>query len=337
MQILILLLFCLNAYASTISTSTVTFSVTNDTERYLVLDDFLNQVNIQYPTITTNVSVVERGAVNFGLIDLLNNNTNGLLEEKIKQVRCGNPNDCEIEIDYYVRRRRVLSAGGDVSFTLTFDESVTGVLFDDTTFEDELIQALDISNTTNVTIKSYGGNVTVIATLKADPSSDPLGTDLIDTARDLKDDMKSIILGLVSASDVLIQLDLCPDARDCYGRGTCDTQTGICECSGDFWGINCETVCECVNGGECRDAYCHCQWPNYGLRCELEKNDCCIDPDIPTFVCCTALDTPLDCGCCQQGAKPVDYAENGSCHSRDNSWCASPEGESKWACNILPG
>lgn len=332
MLFIIILLFCFLslANASTISTSTVTFSVTNDTERYLVLDDFLNQFNIQYPTIITNTSVVERGSVNFGLIELLNNT---ILEEKIKQVRCGNPNDCDIEIEYYARR--VLSAGGDVSFTLTFDESVTGVLFDDPTFEDELIQALDISNTTNVTIKSYGGDVTVTTTLKAgtNPSSDPLGTDLIDTVRDIKDDMQSIILGLVSGSDVSIKIDLCPDSRDCSGRGTCDTQTGICECYGDFWGINCETVCECVNGGECRDAYCHCQWPNHGLRCELEKNDCCTDPGIPTYECCTGLDTPIGCGCCTDGAVPVDYAENGSC----DGWCSSPQGEDTFACDILPG
>lgn len=66
-------------------------------------------------------------------------------------------------------------------------------------------------------------------------------------------------------------IDFCPPSRLCSGNGVCNDNTGICECVGDWWGVDCETPCVCENGGICVDAYCRCPFPWWGQRCNKES------------------------------------------------------------------
>lgn len=75
-------------------------------------------------------------------------------------------------------------------------------------------------------------------------------------------------LGAEEAQFIPSEANLCPDSRDCNGNGTCDPNTGKYICVGNWWGVNCDTACECKN------ALCHCTFPYYGLTCS-EIRVCC--------------------------------------------------------------
>ena len=283
----------------TIMTSNVKFYVRNDTDRMTVIDDILLEFNNQFPDTTAyvireTIKSEETGSISFQLVNDVNNNT--LLAEKIAQVRCGSAADeCNIVIEN--ERRRLLSddrrapLGRElvdpfVIIEITFDLSsdllgaVNGLDLSDPEFEAELLEALGLDNTTDITITSNGGDITVTATLESNESEDPLGENLVATGQEASTNLTDITnaildaLGGVDTQLLSTTVDLCPVERDCNGRGTCDPQTGVCACVGDWWGIDCETACECENDGECKNALCHCDYPYYGLRCNSTSTVC---------------------------------------------------------------
>jgi hypothetical protein len=80
----------------------------------------------------------------------------------------------------------------------------------------------------------------------------------------------------------LDEVDLCGD-RDCNNLGTCDIETGYCDCPISHIGVNCQTLIQCnltvgfcKNGGTCpHDSYmCHCVFPYYGPECEYINTAC---------------------------------------------------------------
>jgi hypothetical protein len=243
-------------------------------------------------SVKKNIVSVETGIITQELITETNNNT--LLEEKIKAIRCGNAADsCNITINYGGGRRlteRELAAGIYIEITYEISSellaTVDGLDLDDTVFEQQLADALGISNLTNIEITSDGGEITISATLEALPNSDPLGAELLATAQALYTDMINVTTALLNAlgasdSDILSSnIDLCAPDRDCSGNGSCNSNTGVCACVGNWWGINCETPCECFNGGECVKAFCHCKFPFFGLRCNSDSG--CSTCNAPT-------------------------------------------------------
>jgi hypothetical protein len=125
----------------------------------------------------------------------------------------------------------------------------------------------------DIVITSVGGDITIEATLYATPGDEPLGEELLQAAQDIGANLTSVTNALLDAlgageSQLLsTSTNLCPPARDCSGNGTCDAETGACNCVGNWWGINCETPCICENGGECVGALCVCTYPYYDMRC----------------------------------------------------------------------
>ena len=274
-----------------LTVSTVGFYVKNDTNRGNVVNDLITEFNTQFPD-TSEYKVVERviseetGTVTWEVFQEVGNDT--LVEEKIRQVRCGDAvDDCTLVIEY--GRRILLSGRGllsnlvmDITFDLSSDliSSVNGLDLDDPTFEQALANALGITNTPDIVVTSNGGDITVTATLEALPSNDPWGDDLIDTSQGLLTNLTSITNTLLDSLNgdvtqlLTTTIDLCPYPRDCNGRGSCNDDTGVCACVGNWWGINCETECTCINGGECVKALCQCEFPYYGLRCDSTSVVC---------------------------------------------------------------
>jgi hypothetical protein len=280
-----------------LTVSTITYFVRDDEDRASVIEDLIAALAISFPdtsdySVKKNIVSVETGIITQELITETNNNT--LLEEKIKAIRCGNAVDsCTITINYGGGRRlteRELAAGIYIEITYEISSellaTVDGLDLDDPAFEQQLADALGISNLTNIEITSDGGEITISATLEALPNSDPLGTELLATAQALYTDMVDVTTALLIAlgasdSELLSSnINLCAPDRDCSGNGSCNSYTGVCACVGNWWGINCETPCECFNGGECVKAFCHCKFPFFGLRCNNDSG--CSTCNAPT-------------------------------------------------------
>jgi hypothetical protein len=280
-----------------LTVSTITYFVRDDEDRESVIEDLIAALAISFPdtsdySVKKNIVSVETGIITQELITETNNNT--LLEEKIKAIRCGNAVDsCTITINYGGGRRlteRELAAGIYIEITYEISSellaTVDGLDLDDPAFEQQLADALGISNLTNIEITSDGGEITISATLEALPNSDPLGAELLATAQALYTDMVDVTTALLIAlgasdSELLSSnINLCAPDRDCSGNGSCNSYTGVCACVGNWWGINCETPCECFNGGECVKAFCHCKFPFFGLRCNNDSG--CSTCNAPT-------------------------------------------------------
>lgn len=206
--------------------------------------------------------------------------------DKVKAARCqGAVSQCTATVAGTGNRRMLQADDVIITITYTFDEtayaSTTGFDFNDPDFLQALADSLGV-NTTDIDITGdSSGNVNIEVTLADEGDGiDPLDTDLIDQINTINSNLATIggdlasELGL-SAGDLQTQsVDLCGD-RDCNSRGTCNESTGVCVCTDtDYWGINCETLVTCNNGTKASgSAYCVCEYPEYGLRCELTK-DC---------------------------------------------------------------
>ena len=280
-----------------ISVATISFFIRDDAKRLSVIEDLIDTMSVNYPDTTEykvkhTVTSVETGVITQETITETNNNT--LLEEKLLALRCGNAVDyCTITISYGSGSRilsdsRELATGIYIEITYEISSelisTVDGINLDDPTFEQQIAYALGISNLTNIEVTSDGGVITIAATLEALPSDDPLGTELLETAQKLQSNLTDVTNALINALGVTDSgilsygIDLCPDSRDCNGRGTCDVSTGACDCvfTGGYywWGISCETKCECNNNGECKQGSCRCLFPYYGLRCDSNNTGC---------------------------------------------------------------
>lgn len=273
--------------AITISLSTVQAIFTNTSVIEGLVSDFFSQLDVSFPEhpayeTSRVVEYTETGTLTVELVNAINNNTR--LEEAFKQVVCGSqPDECTVNIVY---ARRALSDMTNTQIEVSFSVSpelyaaMGTTTLADSAFEQALADALSITNNDNIIITSSGGIVKVYATLLTDVAADPLDTTLVDASYDLQDSMDSIIASLISSlggggTVVSTNIDLCPPARTCSGQGTCNPNTGVCACVGDWWGIDCETPCTCSNNGICINVMCHCEFPWYGLRCDIEKDCSC--------------------------------------------------------------
>lgn len=321
-----------------ISDAIVKLAAQNMTAKNEIMQTFLAQVNGGFPqntssyNITKVITEISPGTLNLELISAVGNQTR--LEEAVKAVRYGSLQQyATIEFE----GRRMLSDGRrldiTVPFEMTFEVSeelyalVDGIEFDDDAFEQALADELGINlNITDITLGSGTDVITVVATMTAVPDGiNPLTTALIDSTYVLQNVMETFLINLVGGVGnvyvVNTNVDLCPEDRTCYYNGECNSDTGVCLCVGDWWGINCETPCVCINDGECVHAYCVCEYPWHGLRCHEEAGCfdeiCPTDPPAPTAAptlgpvdsadCCE-VDPFQGCVCCnclEPGQNPL--------------------------------
>lgn len=206
---------------------------------------------------------------------------------KVKAARCqGNVDLCTVT----TTSRRMLESGHardlqadniTVVITYTFDEAAyddtVGFNFDDPDFLQALAYSIGVAVTEIDVTGDVTGTINIEVTLIAEgDGEDPLSEDLVAQVEALSASMDSIgddlvaELGLDLADIETQTVDKCLD-RDCNARGICDEATGICTCVGDWWGINCETACSCLNDGYCIGSLCICEYPFYGQRCGDES------------------------------------------------------------------
>jgi hypothetical protein len=268
----------------TVGTVEVKLINTNPTASQSATTNAIEQVKNTTTGTTFQISTTEKATLPASFYSSNSNKTE--LEENIKTARgC---NNCQVvfsNIPPGTRRMlgRSLQSGDvtvEIVFTLddtAYEELVnTGNNLDDPQFITDLATAAGVPEQ-DISVNVVGTEVVLEVTLTAfpDENGNPVTEDTIQDLQDLQTNVDTIaqtVIDEVGDGEIEQQtLDLCGD-RDCSGRGTCDTETGICQCTGDWWGINCESTCECYNDGECVNSYCQCIFPHYGLRCDNIAN-----------------------------------------------------------------
>lgn len=190
--------------------------------------------------------------------------------------------------------RRELDATivAEISFTLdeaAFNElESSGNTLESPEFLNALAEDLGV-NSTDIVVTVVGSEVVVEVTLIATSTEeDPLDETAIQQLQQLQQastEAANTIVSEIGDGIVTVdEVDLC-QGRTCSGRGVyeegvtdangCIIETGVCQCSGDWWGINCEIACSCENGGICINSYCQCEYPYHGVRCQLTKTSDC--------------------------------------------------------------
>lgn len=193
--------------------------------------------------------------------------------------------------------RRVLqeSTSVEISITYEIDDDAYDLITENGTicsgnFVNNLAAELGIG-AGNITVTAIDGNLVIDIVLLESEEEDgvPLGDEIITEIQNIDSLLTSITSDLVSEIDGLdandvesSAIDYCGD-RTCSGRGDntasntnsvgCNINTGVCVCQEGYWGINCRTECNCLNGRVCVGGLCKCYYPEWGLRCENTK-DC---------------------------------------------------------------
>ena len=159
---------------------------------------------------------------------------------------------------------------------------IQGDALDSESLRDKLAIQLGVASEDIDVFTETTGEVTVSVVLTEESDGfEPIGEDTLAEIQSIQSSLTTITadlvteLGLEAADIEGTEVDLCA-GRDCNGRGTCDSATGVCTCNVDtHWGINCETPVSCLNGGTVMGAYCACDYPAYGQRCGLTRDCAC--------------------------------------------------------------
>lgn len=207
--------------------------------------------------------------------------------DAIKSTVCGvNAEFCTVVITSQTGERRVLNTEYTVTVTYDVDDATfasieSNTAIDDPAFLTELATAAGV-DAANVTVTATGGELTVTYVLVAESDTDePLGDDVLQEIEDLEANLDNVTqtvistLNITSADIESTTLDKC-DGRDCNGFGAdlCNSKNGKCNCPPGYWGINCDEICTCENGGTCPQNTCNCLYPYFGPKCGSTKTEC---------------------------------------------------------------
>lgn len=277
----------------------INYNVNDPVKRKNVAKTTITDVKNSYATpsdLTFSVKTVETSAVSNALYLQVNNDTK--FKESFAAARGCQPGQCTVLVNGGRRMlTRDLQQEITVSIDFTFSDedyaSFTDLntTLDDPSFITALAAELGVDEN-DVEVTATGGTVTIEITVTATITGNPSGEDSIATLQEIQASLNNATTILVEQlgdpedSVQTVTLDLC-SSRDCNGFGDatapntdsngCNTETGICTCTAvsQRWGINCETECTCENGGTCVNSYCHCNYPYYGLKCNLDLTSAC--------------------------------------------------------------
>lgn len=276
----------------------INFNVANPDTRKKVAKDSITDVKTKFSnpeSLFIDVKTVETSTIDPQILTDVANET--LFKESFAAARGCNPGECIVTIDSGAGRRllgrRNLQQDYTVEIEFTFSEEDYASFTDlnttlgDPAFITALANELGVDEE-DLDITATGGTVTIEVTLTATVTEDPSGTDSLEDLQEVQNSLNNatsiLVQQLGDPEDGVqtVELDLC-GTRDCNGFGDsdapgtdengCNTETGVCVCTveSERWGINCETECECFNGGACTNGLCQCEYPFYGLRCHLNK------------------------------------------------------------------
>jgi hypothetical protein len=196
---------------------------------------------------------------------------------------------CAIEIPDDARRRVLDEGSISVEITYTINSAlfeslaVNGTSFSDGSAFEEALAALLGVNSNEISLSAVSGKLVIEYVVTEEAVGDePLSEANLAALQAVRDELAAITaallseLGLDPADVSTSDIDFC-SGRDCNGRGTCDADTGVCFCTDtDYWGINCETVVNCNGGTKVpNEAYCACEYPEYGQRCAATVDCLC--------------------------------------------------------------
>ena len=279
-----------------VGTAEIKYNVKDGAGREQIAQDTITDVKAKYDTpgnLEVRVKSTETSVNPKSVYDDINNKT--LYEESYAKARGCWPDCTAVVTD--TGSRRMLQSGGNIEIEITFDLTeaayneliADGNNLDGANFTNDLASELGV-HPDNITVTVTDGEVTVEISLLALVTDEPSGEDTVADLQEIQNSLDNATQVLVNEFDepgssvTTVTLDLC-GSRDCsgFGDGTapdtdgngCNTFTGICVCTNDRWGINCESECECNNGGYCSNSLCHCDYPYYGLRCDDTKNCTC--------------------------------------------------------------
>lgn len=205
----------------------------------------------------------------------------------LKEVKCKLYSDeCDVSI-VPQGNRRLLQSVEEVVVEIVYDldDSAFNELdnddYTDPAFIQEIADELGISPD-NITVTGADGEVTIEVTLvEAGDGEVPVGDEIVEEIEELQSSLTNITeivtetLNITEVELLDVDLVLCEETRNCNDRGTCNATTGFCSCETGYWGINCETYCNCENDGTCINGLCHCHYPWFGQRCENQKDCSC--------------------------------------------------------------
>lgn len=236
--------------------------------------------------ISTFIEVVETVTLDNGIFDLVNDDAAVLAH--IKTLVANGFDEGAFSVAKNARRVLIRDLAGATIVTVTYeiDPTTFAALDASGSFTDPSF-ATALGNATGfpgqVTVSSATGEFTVTYTVQDEPvGSDPLTDEALLAIAQLESDIVAVTatviseLGLQPGDLSSAVVDKCA-GRDCNGHGTCDPLTGACACTdSNYWGINCETLVDCgtgTNGPVDGVAYCVCDYPKHGTRCDNTK-DC---------------------------------------------------------------
>lgn len=255
--------------------------------------EFVSRVNTDLIATTTTeqtldifVDGTEEVTINSDLF--ANYGDDDALMNHIKTIVCSESlvNLCSIGM---ANRRLLRELQSEITVEVTYSvdsdifESlvVNGTSFsDESAFEQALALALGV-NTSDIVLSAASGTLVVEYVVSDEATGDdPLLEENLQALQEVESDIITIVNTIttelyINPNSVNVEdVDYCT-GRDCNNRGTCNPDTGICDCTDtDYWGVNCETLVNCNNGTKASGvAYCVCEYPEYGLRCENTK-DC---------------------------------------------------------------
>lgn len=281
---------------SLISTIELTFDIADETDAEDTVGNIITHLQQIYPgheysALETSVQITMTGVISNALYEAVNDEF--LLYETIKEVKAGTAAEvCAIRNPSSRRRLQLLENEYPFELVCEFDATqfqfIDGIdVEDDPAFVTAVQNALGLEPNDAHTVTAVDNLVIVQSSLKASRNnSQPLGEELIDDITTVHNNLTAFVTEQLQATakigDGLRSSDLilCPVDRTCTGQGNdqCDGETGVCECaffnSNYWWGINCETPCECANDAKCIDGMCHCKYPYWGLRCDKIKEEC---------------------------------------------------------------
>lgn len=238
-------------------------------------------------TIYAFVDGSEQVTLNPLLFDTVNNNS--LVLEQIENLICGSASQfCTAQITNRRLLQRDLQNTITVTVTYSVDSDIFDIIgssgsFDSPTFIQNLADAVGVLPG-NVTIVLIDGTFSIDYVIAEESDGqDPIDQSVLDSIDTVASEIDSITDVIVAQFNLQrsdfsnTSVDKCAD-RDCNGRGSCNSSTGICTCTNtDYWGVNCETIVTCANDGikKTSEAYCKCTFPYYGVRCENTQNCNC--------------------------------------------------------------
>lgn len=274
-----------------IGTVEVTMTNTNASKTQESATLFIDDISQDYD----NVDFLVEGKDDAN-IDLTGYDTSGLTESELIQFvkDSANCTECTVTIGG-LNGRRILQESTTITVELTYSLDDTayaelqanGNTLDSPEFLDALAADLGV-NSTDLDVTLTGSEVVVEVTLISESSeSAPIDESAIQELQDLEEASEAAATTIVNeiggGTVTVSEVDLCAD-RTCSGQGVvtsetdangCIIETGVCNCNGDYWGINCDQECTCENGGTCVNSYCQCPYPYSGMRCEVAVDCSC--------------------------------------------------------------